>query len=126
MAAASGRILIAPEVGALTGNASDGQARHHYGLRVRLYIWPPLRLIRLRHERESLGVVLPSWLLTSKEVWKRCGRLDSTFTSVLPRRRFWSRAGRCSGGEFARRQRSSARSSTSWARSRGHGHARAR
>jgi hypothetical protein len=52
----------------MTGNTSNGQAGHPYGLRVRLYIWPPLRLIRLRHERESLGVVLPSWLLTTKEV----------------------------------------------------------
>jgi hypothetical protein len=41
--------------------------RREYGPRVRSDIWPPLRLIRLRCERECVGVVLPSWVRTKGE-----------------------------------------------------------
>src|SRR5487761_1294834 len=36
--------------------------RREYGPRVRSDIWPPLRPTRLRHERGSVGVVLPGGL----------------------------------------------------------------
>src|SRR5829696_6842389 len=39
-----------------------GQAENSYGLRARWCNWPPLRLARVRRERESVGVVLPAEL----------------------------------------------------------------
>ena len=35
-----------------------GQAENSYGLRARWCNWPPLRLARVRCERESVGVVV--------------------------------------------------------------------
>src|SRR4051794_37469554 len=57
------------------------------GLRARVSRWPPLRLARMRCERESVGVVLPadglgvSWLSTSVD------RPSSSYTEKSP----WSR-----------------------------------
>ena len=39
-----------------------------YGVRPRSDIWPPLRLVRLRFERESVGVVLPGFPMSVPRV----------------------------------------------------------
>lgn len=39
---------------------SMGRPFLHDGLRARVRSWPPLRLVRLRCERESVGVVRPA------------------------------------------------------------------
>ena len=51
-----------------------GQAERSYGLRARWCNWPPLRLARVRCERESVGVVLPAALPVVVERRSAVGR----------------------------------------------------
>lgn len=51
----------APEQRLLWESAGMGRPLLPDGLRARVYRWPPLRLVRLCCEHESVCVVLPAW-----------------------------------------------------------------
>src|SRR3954463_10089277 len=70
---ASGRgVSVAAVPGLGLWENAEGQAGRSYGLRARWCNWPPLRLARVRCERESVSVVLPAGLLHRGRAWRGC------------------------------------------------------
>src|SRR5581483_11100026 len=62
--------LRASGTGALA-STQEGQAVPYDELRARVSIWPPLRLARLRCEREAVGVVVPTSVLNRAHTGRR-------------------------------------------------------